>query len=181
MISIQKGDRRMKRLWSPWRLEYLQAPAQHGCIFCHALRSTADRDNLVLFRGESVFLILNRYPYNNGHLMVVPNLHVPSLEDLDAPTLAEMMLSVNRGLAALRLAMAPDGFNVGINLGRVAGAGIEDHVHIHVVPRWLGDTNFMPVVGDMRVVPQTWTQTYDQVKAALDSAGEAEARGDSDP
>jgi ATP adenylyltransferase len=113
-------------------------------------------------------LILNRYPYNNGHFMSVPYDHVPSLEDLDPPTLTEMMLLVNRGMAALRACMRPDGFNVGANLGLVAGAGIEDHVHIHVVPRWAGDTNFMPVVGDMRVVPQTWLQTYDTLRAALE-------------
>jgi ATP adenylyltransferase len=180
MALIQKGDRRMKQLWSPWRLEYLQGPEPQGCIFCHAAQSAADHDNLVLLRGDQVFLILNRYPYNNGHLMVVPYHHVPSLEHLDGATLTEMMLSINRGLTALRSAMAPDGFNVGINLGRVAGAGIEDHVHVHIVPRWLGDTNFMPVVGDMRVIPQTWMQTYDQLKAALDAAGGAEAGSESD-
>ena len=157
----------MKRLWSPWRLEYLTASEIDGCVFCHAAESERDRYNLVLLRGERAFLILNRYPYNNGHFMSVPYAHVPSLEDLDAPTLTEMMLLLNRGLAALRAIMHPDGFNVGANLGHVAGAGIEDHVHIHAVPRWTGDTNFMPVIGDMRVVPQTWMQTYDQLKAAL--------------
>jgi ATP adenylyltransferase len=160
----------MKRLWSPWRLEYLTAGEVDGCVFCHAAEDERDRDrdNLVLLRGERAFLILNRYPYTNGHFMSVPYAHVPSLEDLDAPTLTEMMLLLNRGLAALRAIMHPDGFNVGANLGHVAGAGIEDHVHIHAVPRWTGDTNFMPVIGDMRVVPQTWLQTYDQLKAALE-------------
>lgn len=158
----------MKHLWSPWRLEYLQASKEGDCVFCHAASADNDRENLVLHRGERAFLVLNRYPYNNGHLMVVPYAHVPSLEDLDAPTLTETMLLLNRGLAALRAAMDPGGFNVGVNLGRVAGAGIDDHVHIHVVPRWAGDTNFMPVVGDMRVVPQTWLETYDMLKACLD-------------
>ena len=158
----------MKHLWSPWRLEYLTAPKAEGCIFCHAAESKGDRENLVLLRGERAFLILNRYPYNNGHFMSVPYEHVPSLEDLDPPALTEMMLLVNWGMAALRACMRPDGFNVGANLGQVAGAGIEDHVHIHVVPRWAGDTNFMPVTGDMRVVPQTWLQTYDVLKAALE-------------
>jgi ATP adenylyltransferase len=164
----------MKHLWSPWRLEYLQAPKADGCIFCRAVEGDDDRGNLVLLRGERVFLILNRFPYNNGHLMVVPYAHVPSLEDLDAPTLAEMMLLLKQGLAALRSAMHPDGFNLGANLGHVAGAGVEEHVHFHVVPRWLGDTNFMPVVGDLRVVPQTWLQTYDQLKAALEDQGRPE-------
>ena len=158
----------MKHLWSPWRLEYLTAPEMEGCIFCHAAESKVDRENLVLFRGERAFLILNRYPYNNGHFMSVPYNHVPSLEDLDPSTLTEMMLLVNRGLAALRACMRPDGFNVGVNLGRIAGAGVADHVHVHAVPRWAGDTNFMPVVGDMRVVPQTWLQTYDDLKSALE-------------
>jgi ATP adenylyltransferase len=158
----------MKHLWSPWRLEYLQASKVDGCIFCHAAESNDDRENLVLLRGERVFLILNRYPYNNGHFMVVPYAHVPSLEDMEAPALAEMMHLLKRGLAALRATMHPDGFNIGANLGRVAGAGIEEHVHLHAVPRWSGDTNFMPVVGDMRVVPQTWMQAYDDLKVALD-------------
>jgi ATP adenylyltransferase len=156
----------MKHLWSPWRLEYLTAPPADGCVFCAAAESDEDRSNLLLHRGERAFLILNRYPYNNGHFMVVPYLHVPSTQDLDAPTLSEMMQLLNRGMAALSAAMQPNGFNVGMNLGRVAGAGIEDHVHLHAVPRWLGDTNFMPVVGDMRVVPQTWLQIYDDLKEA---------------
>jgi ATP adenylyltransferase len=158
----------MKHLWSPWRLEYLMEPKAEGCIFCHAAESDHDRENLVLLRGERAFLILNRFPYNNGHFMVVPYSHVPSLEDLDESVLTEMMLLLNRGLGALRAVMSPDGFNVGANLGQVAGAGIEDHVHLHAVPRWAGDTNFMPVVGDMRVVPQTWLQTYDDLRAALE-------------
>jgi ATP adenylyltransferase len=160
----------MRHLWSPWRLEYLIAPKEEGCIFCTASLSDADdQENLVLLRGKRAFLILNRFPYNNGHFMVVPYDHLPSLEDLDRPTLTEMMLLLNRGLAALRATMQPDGFNVGVNMGEVAGAGIEDHVHIHAVPRWAGDTNFMPVIGDMRVVPQTWQQTYDDLKAALEA------------
>lgn len=159
----------MKRLWSPWRLEYLTASRGEGCIFCQAVEDGDDRANLMLLRGKRAFLILNRFPYNNGHLMVVPYAHVPSLEDLDAAALTELMQLLNRGLAALRASMEPDGFNIGVNLGHVAGAGIDDHVHIHVVPRWLGDTNFMPVVGDMRVIPETWIQTYDRLKVALDS------------
>ena len=162
----------MKHLWSPWRLEYLTTPKTNGCIFCLDAESKDDGEALILLRGEHAFLILNRYPYNNGHFMVVPYSHVASLEDLDTATLTEMMLLLNRGLAALRTAMCPDGFNIGANLGQVAGAGIEDHVHIHAVPRWAGDTNFMPIVGDMRVVPQTWMQTYADLKAALESQDE---------
>jgi ATP adenylyltransferase len=159
----------MRHLWSPWRLEYLTTPKAGECVFCSAAEGTDDRENLVLLRGERVFLVLNRYPYNNGHFMVTPYAHVPSLEDLPDSTLTEMMVLLNRGLGALRAAMHPDGFNIGANLGKVAGAGVEDHVHLHAVPRWTGDTNFMPVIGDMRVVPQTWLQTYDQLKAALEA------------
>jgi ATP adenylyltransferase len=166
----------MKHLWSPWRLEYLVAEPKEGCVFCHAAESDEDRHNLVLLRGERVFMLLNRYPYNSGHFMVIPYAHVPSLEDLDAPTLTEMMQILNRGLAALRAAMQPEGFNIGANLGHAAGAGIEQHVHIHAVPRWSGDTNFMPIVGDMRVVPQTWLQTFDDLKAALDDQAPTEKR-----
>lgn len=161
----------MKHLWSPWRLEYLVEPKPEGCIFCEAAASEEDRANLVLFRGRHAFLILNRFPYNNGHLMAVSYAHVPSLEDLETATLTEMMWLVNRGLAALRATMRPQGFNVGANLGQVAGAGMEEHVHMHVVPRWAGDTSFMPVVGDTRVIPQTWLQTYDQLRAALSQEG----------
>jgi ATP adenylyltransferase len=170
----------MKHLWSPWRLEYLHATRADGCIFCQAAAGDDDRQSLVLFRGERAFLILNRFPYNNGHLMVVPFAHVPSLEDLDAPTLTEMMLLLNRALAALRMAMQPDGFNLGANLGQVAGAGVQDHVHIHAVPRWAGDTNFMPIVGETRVVPETWLQTYDNLKAALDQQEQPGRRGAAD-
>jgi ATP adenylyltransferase len=165
----------MKHLWSPWRLEYLTTPKADDCIFCHAAQGDDDRENLVLLRGTWAFLILNRYPYNNGHFMVVPYAHVPSLENLEAKILMEMMLLVNQGLAALRATMHPDGFNIGVNLGHCAGAGIEEHVHIHAVPRWSGDTNFMPVVGDMRVVPQTWLQTYDDLKAALEAQDSAKS------
>jgi ATP adenylyltransferase len=164
----------MKHLWSPWRLEYLTAPKAGSCVFCQAAESDDDREHLVLFRGERAFLILNRYPYNNGHFMAVPYAHLPSLEDLDTPALTEMMLLLNRGLAALRATVDPEGFNIGANLGRVAGAGIEEHVHIHAVPRWTGDTNFMPVIGDMRVVPETWLQTYDSLKAALEQQAQPE-------
>jgi ATP adenylyltransferase len=157
----------MKHLWSPWRLEYLTSPKTEGCIFCDACQGDDDRESLVLLRGERAYLVLNRFPYNNGHFMAVPYSHVPSLEDLDTSTLTEMMLLVNRGVGALRATMAPQGFNIGANLGQVAGAGVEEHVHMHVVPRWAGDTNFMPVLGDIRVVPQTWLQTFDMLKAVL--------------
>jgi ATP adenylyltransferase len=123
----------------------------------------------VLLRGSTSYLTLNRYPYNNGHLLVVPYAHVPSLEGLPAETLTELMILVNQGLAALRLAMQPDGFNIGVNLGKAAGAGIEAHVHIHVVPRWNGDTSFMSTVGETRTIPEALERTYLRLQAALES------------
>ncbi len=159
----------MKRLWSPWRMQYLTEERPRGCVFCVVTEALErDAENLILWRGERAFVMLNRYPYNSGHLMVIPYAHVASLEDLPLETLTEMMLLVNRSLAALRRAMSPEAFNVGANLGHAAGAGIAEHVHLHVVPRWEGDTNFMPVLADVRVVPELLADTYYKVRAALE-------------
>ena len=151
----------MKRLWTPWRMPYLRSEDKRsdGCIFCLKLKCS-DHEEHILYRGETCYVTLNRYPYSNGHLMVIPNAHVNSLEDLDESTLSEMMQVVNRCLAALREVYAPHGFNVGVNLGKAAGAGIADHVHMHVVPRWTADTNFMPVVGNTRVIPELLDDAY---------------------
>jgi ATP adenylyltransferase len=155
----------MNRLWTPWRMPYLRGkdakPA--GCVFCYKT-SCPDQGEHILHRGEFCYVTLNRYPYNNGHLMVIPYVHAPSIEDLDTPTLTEMMLAVNLSLAALREAYAPHGFNVGVNLGKAAGAGIADHVHVHVVPRWAADTNFMPVVSQTRVIPELVDEAYARLK-----------------
>jgi len=158
----------MKRLWSPWRMAYLTEERPRGCIFCIAAAEERDEENLIVWRGERAFVILNRYPYNAGHLMVVPYAHVASLEDLPAETLTELMLLVNRSLAGLRRAMSPEAFNVGANLGHAAGAGIADHVHMHVVPRWEGDTNFMPVLADVRVIPEFLADTYRKIRRAME-------------
>lgn len=138
------------------------------CLFCsiHSRSAEQDREQLVLLRGPRAYVVLNRYPYNNGHLMIVPNAHMPSFEDLDPQTSSELMTLLQRSLASLRQALRPDGFNVGANLGRVAGAGVPDHVHLHVVPRWLGDNNFMPVLGQTRLIPQLLEDTYDALQAA---------------
>lgn len=138
-----------------------------GCVLCNKGTGKNDPADYVLYRGERAYVILNLYPYNNGHLMVVPYEHVSSLEDLDSETLTELMLLVKRSLATLRKAMAPHGFNVGVNLGQAAGAGIHEHVHIHIVPRWEGDTNFMPVLGETRVIPQMLEETYAQLLAVV--------------
>ena len=144
----------MERLWSPWRLAYLTgANNSSGCIFCDAL-TRPDAQPLVLYRGRTSFVILNLYPYNNGHLMVVTNRHVAALAGLSADELGELMTLTQWAEIAVTEAYHPQGLNVGINLGLPAGAGIVDHVHIHLVPRWTGDTNFMSVVGNVRVVPE---------------------------
>ncbi len=158
----------MKRLWSPWRMQYLSEERHEDCIFCLVVEQDRDAENLILFRGKHAFVILNRYPYNAGHLMVIPYAHVASTEDLPPETLTEMMLLANRCLAALRRTMTPEAFNIGANLGHAAGAGIAEHVHLHIVPRWEGDTNFMPVLADVRVVPELLADTYCKLKAALE-------------
>ncbi len=158
----------MNRLWAPWRITYVSGshPAV-GCIFCEALSAPDARSRLLLRRGALAFLILNVYPYASGHLMVVVNRHIASVEDATPDELAEAMALVQTATRALRAVYRPDGFNIGINEGRVAGAGIADHLHIHVVPRWSGDTNFMPVLGDVRVLPEALDATYDRLRAAL--------------
>ena len=149
-----------QRLWAPWRLDYIKGEKPDECIFCSKPADGDDRASLILARGERCFVMLNAYPYNNGHLMVAPYEHEPSLEPLDEPTLLELMQLTRRSLGALREAYSPEGFNIGVNQGKVAGAGVEDHVHQHVVPRWGGDTNFMPVLGDTRVLPQSLDDSW---------------------
>ena len=138
-----------------------------GCIFCSALRGTEDRRSLVLHRGRQGFLILNAFPYASGHLMAVPNRHVARIEQATPDELTETMTLVQRAVEALRREYRPDGFNVGLNQGRAAGAGIDDHLHVHVVPRWNGDVNFMPVTADTKVLPESLETTYDRVHGAL--------------
>lgn len=157
----------MDHLWTPWRMEYILTPKGHGCVFCDKIAVGDDVTEHVLVRERTAYITLNRYPYNNGHLLVVPYAHVASLEDLPPETLLEMMLLVNRGLAALRATMRPEGFNIGVNLGKVAGAGVAGHVHIHVVPRWSADTSFMTTIAETRTIPETLDQTYARLRAVL--------------
>jgi len=157
----------MERLWAPWRMEYVRSSHSEACIFCQKVAEDRDRENYVLYRGQKSYILLNLYPYNNGHLMVAPYEHLPSLEDLDEETLTEMMRLVAKGLTLLRRTVNPAGFNVGANIGKVAGAGFDDHVHIHIVPRWEGDTNFMPVLADTRVIPELLDDTYAQLLDAM--------------
>ena len=160
----------MERLWAPWRMRYIaNADAAEGCIFCTFPQEQNDAENLIVLRGEKAFIIMNAYPYSNGHLMVSPYQHTSSLDDLSDEELLELMALTRKGINILKSAFRPDGFNVGMNMGRVAGAGIADHVHIHIVPRWSGDTNFMPVLADVRVIPESLSVVYQQLQAAIGS------------
>ena len=156
----------MDIIWTPWRMEFIMGGKSAGCIFCQKPQESRDRDNYILHRGRHGFIMLNAFPYNNGHLLVIPYAHESTLESLDADAAAELMTLTQRGITALRRSMSPDGLNVGVNIGKAAGAGIADHVHIHIVPRWAGDTNFMPVVGSVRIVPELLETTYDKLLAA---------------
>lgn len=159
----------MDRLWTPWRLAYVTeagGSGATGCIFCAAL-AAIDMEPLVVFRGERAFVILNKFPYNNGHLMIVPHRHAGRLEMLDATELTELMALAQRAERVLTSVYAPHGFNMGLNLGKPAGAGVEDHLHLHVVPRWNGDTNFMSVVGETRVLPEELPATAVRLREAF--------------
>lgn len=155
----------MERLWTPWRLAYVTAASHEpdGCVFCTA-RTRPDADALIVHRGQSCFVILNLYPYNNGHLMVVPERHVARLADLTPAERDELMHFTRAAEMALEARYQPHGFNMGLNLGKPAGAGVADHLHMHIVPRWNGDTNFMTVVGETRVLPETLADTANQLR-----------------
>jgi len=158
------------RIWAPWRLAYVKDASkdiEEECIFCAKPAQGDDEANLIVHRGEHSFVILNLYPYTNGHLMVAPFAHVGRIQDLPAETVAEMMDFAQRSMTRLEDVYSPHGYNVGFNQGRVAGAGVEHHIHLHVVPRWGGDTNFMPVIADTRVMPQTLEQSYEALKGAF--------------
>lgn len=148
-------------IWAPWRIEYIRGEKENECFLCRMLAENYDRENLILFRGKSCALVLNRFPYTSGHLMVCPNRHVADFADFSESEDREMCELTRRAIAALRRVMQPEGFNIGSNLGSAAGAGLKDHLHRHIVPRWVGDTNFMAVVGNRHVVPEALTDTYD--------------------
>jgi ATP adenylyltransferase len=167
----------MDRLWSPWRLTYIMREGEtRGCVFCDAL-TEADAGPLVLFRGPSCFVVLNLYPYNNGHVLVVPNRHIPSLATATAAELCELMELTRRAELALTEAYSPQGLNMGINLGTAGGAGVLEHLHMHVVPRWNGDTNFMTIVGTTRVLPEELPETARRLRPIfekLDAQGKVQ-------
>ena len=158
----------MQRLWAPWRMEYIGGEQPPGCLFCRVLDDTGhDDENLVLARPREALVMLNRFPYNAGHAMVAPRVHVGSLEVLDDAQSTDLGRAVRTTLGVIRRVMSPEGFNVGSNIGRVAGAGIPDHVHIHIVPRWNGDTNFMPVLADVKVMNEALAQTAEKLRSAF--------------
>ncbi len=154
----------MEYLWAPWRMDYINLKKPTGCILCEIPKQNDDVANYVLFRGSQNFVMLNSYPYNPGHLMIAPYRHVATLEDLTDEERHEHFNIVSRCLKILRQELKPDGFNVGINLGKIAGAGVESHVHTHIVPRWSGDINFMTIISDTRVVPEALAKSYQKLK-----------------
>jgi len=158
----------LKVIWAPWRIKYILQEKPKGCIFCeYRDHPEKDEDNLVVYRGKKVLAVLNLYPYNPGHLMIAPYRHIGDITELDDDELLELNKTLQLVIKAISNAMKPDGYNIGINLGKVAGAGIEDHIHIHVVPRWLGDTNFMPVIANAKVIPEALKDTYRKIRKAI--------------
>jgi ATP adenylyltransferase len=162
----------MDYLRSPWRFTYVSEGVKtDDCVFCelHRQEAARDREHLILHRGRSNFIVLNLFPYTTGHVMVAPYAHVANLADLDAPTLSEMMGLAQKMEAALRASHNPEGYNLGMNLGKCAGAGVADHLHLHITPRWTGDSNFMTVIGETRVLPEDLLVTYDKLASAFRS------------
>jgi ATP adenylyltransferase len=153
----------MRQLWAPWRIEYILSEKGDRCLFCDVHAEDRDRDNLILYRDRNAYIIMNRYPYNSGHLMVVPYFHTSSFDGLSEEVLSEMTMLTKLSIKCLAESMRPEGFNTGINIGNAAGAGIEEHLHIHVVPRWVGDSSFMAVLDEVRVVPEHLMETYDKL------------------
>jgi len=151
----------MKRIFAPWRYKYIKNPDSEGCIFCRAVSSNDDRKSGVLFRGEFSFVIMNKYPYNNGHIMVAPYKHTGNFGEMNEDEMLELSVIIRKWQKVIKKAMKPDGFNIGMNIGRIAGAGFENHLHYHLVPRWSGDTNFMPIIGETKVVPISIDEAYD--------------------
>lgn len=150
----------LKRIWAPWRIEYILSPKLKKCIFCSAIKEKSDEKNFIIERAKKCFVILNKYPYTNGHIMIVPYEHISDIEKIDIKTLTEMMKLTQKYILKLKHKMKPDGFNIGFNIGKVAGAGIKDHLHLHIVPRWNGDTNFMPVISNTRIISESLQSVY---------------------
>jgi len=155
----------MKTVWAPWRIEYILSEKEESCIFCDAL---SKNDDLTLFKGEITMAMMNKYPYINGHILVAPVRHLSSLDQLNGEETKSLLITVEKSVDIIKKAMNPDGFNVGLNLGKVAGAGVEEHLHFHIVPRWFGDTNALTVFADVRVIPEHLQTTYNNLKVYFD-------------
>lgn len=155
----------IKQLWAPWRMDFIksQKPTANTCVFCDLPALNQDEESLILYRGQSAFVIMNKYPYNNGHLMAIPFRHTASYHDLTSEELLELSLLTQHCTNALIGAYSPDGFNIGMNLGSAGGAGIKEHLHFHIVPRWQGDTNFMPILAETKSMPQHLESSYLQI------------------
>ncbi len=156
----------MDYLWAPWRMEYILGKKKRGCFLCKKLKEKKNKERLVLYQGQHVFVIMNKFPYTNGHLMVVPNRHCLNLEQLNPEELKELFELLKVSVRALKASLRPQGFNIGMNIGKMGGAG-EDHLHLHIVPRWAGDTNFMPVLGETRVISEYLEETYEKLRSAF--------------
>ncbi len=154
----------MEQIWAPWRIKYIMMEKPEGCILCDKPGQSNDIQDYILYRGKYNFIMLNSFPYNPGHLMIAPYRHISSPEGLNHEELHEHYEILSRSIGILRQAFHPQGFNIGMNMGKVAGAGIDDHIHTHIVPRWQGDTNFMPVLSDIKVIPEALAETYDRLK-----------------
>ena len=162
----------MDKLWAPWRIEYIRSPKEDGCIFCIKSQETNDRNNLVLYRGKEAFVLMNLYPYSNGHLMISPYQHTSETDDLSSACNSEIMDMANKSMSILSKTFNAEGFNFGANFGKAGGAGIEEHLHYHIVPRWIGDTNFMPVTGGTRVLVEGLQESWDLLKPKFNEINE---------
>ena len=155
----------MKTMWAPWRIEYIVSDKEEGCIFCNAL---SNKEDLTLFKGRLTMVLMNKFPYINGHLLVAPRRHISALDQLSKEEMGDLLMTVEQSTGILKNVMKPDGFNIGLNLGKVAGAGVEEHLHFHIVPRWFGDTNAFTVFADVRVIPEHLQATYNNLKLYFD-------------
>ena len=165
---MKPSDGRPDILWAPWRIEYIaDASKNEGCVFCERFADSEDTQNLIVHRGRTGFVIMNKYPYNNGHLLIVPYLHTAEMADLDGDDRLELFHLLEVSQEVLSEVMHPQGFNIGMNLGRLAGAGIVEHLHFHLVPRWGGDTNFMPIVGHTKVISEALEKTCEKLQQAF--------------
>ncbi len=155
----------MKNIWAPWRFKYVtKAEPKKGCLFCRVVKESQDKENYIIDRKKNCFIMLNLYPYNNGHLMIIPYDHVATLDALSTENLTELFETVAKACQNIKTEMSAEGFNIGINIGSIAGAGVADHIHVHIVPRWSGDTNFMPVIGDVKVISEALDDSYERLK-----------------